>query len=120
LRSIACGKAEHAIIGGEKDVSRRLLGTREMKCIVGAKPYRFQYNGTCDRGVRQRDCVMCPIEHIPDTGPSFMTWRLADSFLHDGTTDPLPCTDVAASQDQENRFSFQPDAVLALIVKRAV
>jgi hypothetical protein len=27
---------------------------------------------------------------------------------------------LAASQDQENPFSFYPDAVLALMVKRAV
>lgn len=38
LRGVTCGNAEHMIISGEKDVDCRLLGTREMQGIVGAKP----------------------------------------------------------------------------------
>jgi len=116
----ACGDAEHAIICGETDVDRRLLGTREMESIIGAKPHRPQFLPTCDSDIRQRDRAMRPAEHIPDTGPSFATGRSVDFFLHNGTTEPLLCTGLAAPQDQENRFGFQSDTVLALIVKRSV
>jgi len=57
---------------------------------------------------------------MPDTRPALATWRIIDLFLHDGTTEPLPYTDLATPQDQQNRFSFQPYAVLALIVKGTV
>jgi hypothetical protein len=63
---------------------------------------------------------MRPTEHLSGTGSSFTTGRIVDFFLHNGTTEPLPYTDLAAPQDQENRFSFQADTVLALIIKRAV
>jgi hypothetical protein len=117
---VACGNAEHTIIGGEKDVNRRLLGTREMESIVGAKPQRLQFLCTGDRNVRQRDRAMRAAEHLPNTGPSFATGCMVNFFLHHGTTEPLPCTGLAAPQDQENRFGFQSDTVLALIVKRSV
>jgi hypothetical protein len=38
LLGVTCSNAEHTIIGGEKDVDRRLLGTREAQGIVAAKP----------------------------------------------------------------------------------
>jgi hypothetical protein len=63
---------------------------------------------------------MRPAEHLPDTGPSFATGRIVDFFLHHGTTEPLPCTSLAAPQDQEHRFGFQADTILALIVKRSI
>jgi hypothetical protein len=63
---------------------------------------------------------MRPAEHLPDTGPSFATGHMVDFFLHNGTTEPLPCPSLAAPHDQENRFGFQSDTVLALIVKRSV
>jgi hypothetical protein len=45
---------------------------------------------------------------------------MVDFFLYNGTTEPLPCPSLAAPHDQENRFGFQSDTVLALIVKRSV
>jgi hypothetical protein len=63
---------------------------------------------------------MCPAEHAPDSRPSLATWGVVDLFFHDSTTEPLPCPSLAAPQDQENRFGFQPYALLALIIKRTV
>jgi hypothetical protein len=117
---VAGGDAEHAIIGGEKDVDGCMLGTREMESIVGAKPHRLQFLCTCDSGIRQRDRAVRSAEHIPDTRPSLGTGRIVNLFFHNGTTEPLPCTGLATSQDQEYRFGFQPYTVLALIVKGTV
>src|SRR5262249_3840666 len=108
------------IIGGKKDVDCCLLGAGKMKGIVGAKAHGLQLLCTRDRGSRQRDGALCPAEHSPDTRPSLTTWGVVNLFLHDGTTEPLPCPGLAAPQDQEHRFGFQPHAVLALIVKRTV
>jgi hypothetical protein len=44
---------------------------------------------------------MRPAEHIPDTEPSFATGCIVDFFLHNGTTEPLPCTGLAAPRDRE-------------------
>ena len=46
MRCVACGEAEHAIIGGEKDIDRRLLGTwrserRRWSCIPLDLDYAF-------------------------------------------------------------------------------
>src|SRR5262245_46924039 len=63
LCCVACSDTEHAIICGEKDVDRRLLGTSEMEGIIGAKPQSLQFLRTCDSDIRQRDRVMRPAEH---------------------------------------------------------
>src|SRR6266545_2226240 len=117
---VAYCDAEHAIICSEKDVNHRPLGAGEMEGIVGPKPHRLDFLRTCDSGIRERDRAVCPAEHTPDTRPTLATWRVVDFFLHNGTTEPLPFPCLAASQDQEDRLGFQPDAILALIIKRAV
>jgi hypothetical protein len=110
-RTCSCAVGRVAIrstlIGSEKDVDRRLLGTREMEGIIGTKPQRLQCLRTGDSDIRQRDRVLHPAEHLSDTGPSCTTGRIVDFFLHHGTTEPLPCTGLAVPQDQENRFGFQ-------------
>src|SRR6266567_1672502 len=101
LRCVACGDAEHAIIGGEKDVDCRLLGAGKMEGIIGAKAHRLQFLCTRDSNSRQRDRARRSAEHIPDTRPSLGTWRIVDLFLDNGTTEPLPYPSLATPQDQE-------------------
>ena len=69
---------------------------------------------------RQLDPEVYSSEHVSDTTPSFKIRCVVDLFLYDGATDPSPFARIAVLQYQEHRLGFQPYAIPALIVKRAV
>ena len=91
-----------------------------MQGIVGAKTDGFDFPRAFDSCSCQRNRYVGASEHAPDAMPPFTIWGVGDFFFHDSATDPMPFAGFAVLQNQEDRFSFQPYTVLALVVKGTV